>query len=1464
MNTTLSEILSKYYVTDSPFTTHVSMVNPKGTYQFDRNGLEELWEKYGEKIRTTENPVLGIAEKSQNYLPVLVDLDLKIQEDNDIEYEDHLYTEDHVIKVIEIYQSVLRNIVRECTDDHLMCVLLEKPIYRINKGNISYLKNGFHMHFPNIFLSKVDQKIHLIPRVKKLMNEYTVFSDLGIENSGDLIDESYCTVPWLMYGSSKENMEPYKISKIYNSNVEEISLEKAFKHYQLFDKNEQLIKLRGKVQENLHRILSIIPYHRSVSELKPGLPSPLKISKKEKSKKNNVKVSTIEALKISAKLLPMLSNSRAEDRNEWMTIGWILFNIGEGSQEALEQWCEFSSRSEENYDEATCIFEWDRMVKKDLTLGTLRYYASIDNPAMYEEYKKEQAEEHVKESLNGSHNDIAKMLHSEYGNEFVCSSIASRTWFQFMGNNWEEIEDGVFLREHISENIVNKFVKMSQELLGQKLNCQDKAEASMYDSRLKSSQKMIQNLRSAPYKNNVMREAVEVFYDRRFQQKLDTNPYLFPFKNGVYDLKLNIFRAGRPEDFISKCSPIDYIEMDESDDRVIDVYDFLTKVFPDSSVRKYFMDQSSDIFVGGNHQKVVIFWTGEGDNGKSVTQSIFEKMLGPLAIKFSTTLITGKKTNTGAANPELARAGGGVRWAVLEEPDGDEQINIGMLKSLSGNDSYWARDLFEKGKATREMTPLFKLIFICTAGETSVSLASGISVSIEKLRENHRLLSWDSQTDGIIKTSQQAFIDQGKQECVTLTLLDGRKITCTPNHKFLTIENEWVEAQNIKINETKFKMGIDNPKCDDIFEDCGYVLNIGNISYDMKIYSDRLKAMALCKLFGYVLTDGSQNKLMCLGHKIDAENVVDDIELLSGKRPKIRRDERVYSVGLPFEISREFSKVVHVQKGGKVNNEMVMPDFIFEENCPTFLIREFLAGMFGGDGVLPSIVKNQATMVQLVASKVEEHVQSLVDIFTRISVLMFSRFGIESIVTEPKYYENYVTDLSGKNKYNVFLRIAKNDSILSFVEKIGVRYCCHKSYRLMAVGSMLRYKKNIVQQNQNIIERTRELIDKYKRQNLKPIIHQYSKKGVHINSYRSTQEAQKNTGIHHSGIKHAIKRNGNAGGFVWREEKQESEILDEPGCEKIIDAYNQAVRETQLKIGLGNNKDIITYSKIRSYYLNYGNDYNMGVVHISDYLESTKLTQFCNQGKDSHHYSVDFGSENLPYYEMSVVHIENAGMKNVYDINVEEPYSNFIAEGIVTHNCNKLPKMKYSDPATWNRIRVIPFESTFVRPGEPCPETYEEQLRQKRFPMDKEFGKKIPSLVQAFAWVLLEHRKNIGVRTEPEKVRMATAMYRKQNDIYRQFVEESIVEEENSVLSLSELYMHFKEWFREGFPGQQVPVKNEIFEYFERLWGTPLTGKRWRSYRIRTLQDDIESGNVVILDESDLINYDEEEKPKAR
>ena len=715
---------------ESIWHSHVSMVNPVGKYQFSRESSELFWGFYQDDLHKNPDLIIGLAEKPQTYSPVLVDIDLKIIDDNQNGFKGgspersgsdiaHLYSRSQVARTIQIYQSVLRKIVVDCNDDNLTCILLEKPIYYITVGANRYIKNGFHLHFPSVFLSKVDHTLHLLPRVKEMMKENKVFLDLGIEDSSTVVDANAITVPWLIYGSRKsEDSQPYKFSCVYNSSCKEVSLDEAFCNYELKDKEEDNIDLSEEgVLYNLPRILSILPFGRITNEMKEGLDFPTRNHTSNTRRKEviHLSLSADENLKIAVVLMPMLSDWRADDRNEWLQIGWCLYNIGDGSDEAFEMWNTFSQRSEK-YDEASCIYEWDRMVKREKTIGTLKYYAKIDNPELFRVFQNSQAEPKLKEALNGSHNDIAQILKVYFGDEFRCASIESGgVWFQFRPDQhrWEEIEQGVFLREQISIRVLKDFIDMAKTLLEKEAGTTDAGDVAKYRARKKIVDKIIQGCKSAPFKNNVMREACEVFYDRTFKSKLDQNGMLIGFKNGVYDLKLNIFRDGMIDDYISKRVPIEYKEYLEVDNEVQEVKDFLHKVFPDASLRTYFLDVYSDIFVGGNSQKKVWFWTGEGDNGKSITQNFFDLMLGELAIKFNTTYFTGKKCASGAANPELSRAAPPVRHATMEEPDHDEQLNIGELKKLSGGDMYWARDLFEKGKSTREVQPMFKLTFIC-------------------------------------------------------------------------------------------------------------------------------------------------------------------------------------------------------------------------------------------------------------------------------------------------------------------------------------------------------------------------------------------------------------------------------------------------------------------------------------------------------------------------------------------------------------------------------------------------------------------------------------------------------------------------------------------------------------------------------------------------------------------------------
>ena len=1472
------QFLKKHYV-DDLFHSHVSLIEPKGKFRFGRDNLEKFWDIYSDIMYNTPNAIMGLAEKPGSHLPVVADFDIKLRLTDDLDISrEHLYTEKNVKDTIGIFQSVLRKIVEGCNDENLLCVLLEKPIYSIKRNDhgeeITYYKNGYHLHFPYVFLKKTDIEIHLIPRVKAMLKELKVFENLGISDSSEPMDASITNVPWLIYGSRKSaDMEPYLFSKVYDSDCDEVQLEDALKYYQIFDVNENLIDIKDNFTMYLPRILSINPHHRQINEIKHGIISPLKEQQKSNNNNSNkkekkiLKVSAQEDLKSAKKLLPFLSQFRCESYTEWMEIGWVLYNIGDGSDEALELWIEFSERDSEKFDEDVCILEWGKMVKKDYSIGTLKYYVSIDNPSEYLKFKYEEGQKFVKESIQGSHYDVAKLLHNEFCTEFVCGSISNRTWYQFVSHKWEEIEEGVFLRNHISTDVVEKYSAYGGTLFQQQAQC-DKAEEKTFQERIKQTHKMIANLKSAPYKGNVMKEAADLFYDKHFYRKLDTNPYIIAFQNGVYDLSKNEFRSGKPEDYLSKCMPINYVDFSETDPRVFAVYDFLEKVFPDKSVRQYFMDQASDVFVGGNHQKVVLFWTGDGDNGKSVTQNIFEKMLGDYAIKFSTTLLTGKKVANGAANPELARAGGGVRWAVLEEPDGDEEINIGYLKTLSGDDSYFVRDLFEKGKQTREIKPLFKLIFICLSGETKVSLSSGVSVSLENMIKNkNKLLSWDSEKDGLININQNAFLNKGIQQCITLTLLDGRQITCTPNHKFLTSDNQWIEAKDIKLNFTKLKMGVDYPQSDDIFNDYQYILNAGEFIFDMKKMDDRIKLSAFSRLLGYVLTDGSKNKSLYIGHQIDCENIINDIFLLTGKKPSVFRNNNVYQTNLPSNLTRSFSVLCPIEKGKRVNNNSIFPSFLFDKNCPDFVIREFIAGLFGGDGILPSLVNNNFNNIQLVGSKSIDFVENFVELYNKLSLVLKERFDIISTVYKSKYTED-----NEEEKYNVFLNINKNDSMLSFCEKIGFRYCCHKSYRIIAVKSFMRYQNLIIQQNKMIINRTKELYETFYKQNPNSLIVQLDKNtNNQINIFQSTQKAQHSTGINHSLIRSACLRNGSSGGFKWEFLEQKREILDEDGAKTLKDAYEQSVEEITSEFGTINKKYIVTYTQTTRY-IRENIEYKMPSISIKEFLKTTNMFQFCNQGNGKngkHHYSVNFENSFLPCYEMNVIHSKDVGEKQVYDLNVDEPYSNFIAEGIITHNCNKLPRLKHADKATFNRVKVIPFESTFVRPGEPCPETYEEQLKEKRFPMDKEFGKKIPELVEAFAWVLLKHRQKITIRIEPEKVRIATAIYQKQNDRYRQFIEEKITPSKDRYLELNELNNEFKLWYKDAFPGSisSIPDKNEIKEYFIKIWGDLDKGFRWKGYKIKEMKDLVESGEAVEIDigeeehehEDIEMDYDEDE-----
>ena len=60
----------------------------------------------------------------------------------------------------------------------------------------------------------------------------------------------------------------------------------------------------------------------------------------------------------------------------------------------------------------------------------------------------------------------------------------------------------------------------------------------------------------------------------------------------------------------------------------------------------------------------------------------------------------------------------------------------------------------------------------------------------------------------------------------------------------------------------------------------------------------------------------------------------------------------------------------------------------------------------------------------------------------------------------------------------------------------------------------------------------------------------------------------------------------------------------------------------------------------------------------------------------------------------------------------------------------------------------------------------------------------------------------------------------------RQFVEQQIIEDEKSVMSLIEVFTLYKEWLHISYPHTRVCNKNDFGNHLAKMWG-PLS----RSYR---------------------------------
>lgn len=704
-NRSMLSLLKNNRIFDA-FYSHVSLINPKGKYSFaSRDVFEDFWLFYQRVV--AEGNTVGIAEVPQSFIPVIVDIDLQFDLDCKLQDSGHYYKMDFVKVIISSYRKILREMIDIQDENLLACAWLSKEPYIKESASARFWKNGFHLQFYNLFVNKIDLEIRVIPRVLQELSKALTDSHLEfILNPVNFFDTKAVGNTWMLYGSSKsEDQAPYKVNRVFNSQMEEIDLQEAFSNVVIFNSNDERIHFsKDNYELYLPRIFSIIPSGRQVHDIEKAtcIRDYIDFSKAAPVKKSQPRTAeeAKEDIKMARDLVDIISPERSVGHNDWMSVGWALYNITNGSEQGLDIWIKFSIQKED-HDEPRCIYEWSRMENKgSITIGTLKFYARQDNEHAYLNYI---SRVETTKKVNLSEKGLADLLVSHIQGEFV---YCKKKWFHFVGHYWKICDEGIELIRKMESILLPLLKKMKQNAA----NLDDDDEDGEESGLAKKISKTLSKLNSASFIENIMKWCKVRFHDEEFEDGLNKNRYIIGFTNGVFDFKQNLFRKGEPSDMITNHMPIEYKVYNESDDEVIEVKNFFEKIFPNQNIRRYFYDIMSEIFIGYNHRKHVYFFTGAGDNGKSMTQMFFEKMLGRLSIKVPTTVITSKKPATGGTTEELARSGGGTRALWLEEPNQDEVISEGIFKHLSGNDSFYARALYQSGM---EIVPMFTLFIVC-------------------------------------------------------------------------------------------------------------------------------------------------------------------------------------------------------------------------------------------------------------------------------------------------------------------------------------------------------------------------------------------------------------------------------------------------------------------------------------------------------------------------------------------------------------------------------------------------------------------------------------------------------------------------------------------------------------------------------------------------------------------------------
>lgn len=326
---------------------------------------------------------------------------------------------------------------------------------------------------------------------------------------------------------------------------------------------------------------------------------------------------------------------------------------------------------------------------------------------------------------NGSHLTTSTLASKIFKNWTYYDSKSERWFYCNLNNIWCEAKKPMLLK-YLIQVILNQVLLIHIKNINKELFVADidEGKKKILEEQVKSSFKIILSLQSSSFMDSIMKCEVLYLKEGFYDDYIDSKPYLYAFKNKVYNFNTKELRYIRPDDYIMTNTGYDYPEFidDENTDFINKYFDTL---FPNQTIKEYILDSCCSTLNGDKREQYFNIHTGSGSNSKTTFNGLYESVLGGYACEVSPETFTKPKKSANDTG-ELYKAKG-KRCIFTNEPEADtDKLQTAILKRIAdeGGRKIIARQLY--GNAI-EFPITFQLNIFCNNKPELSSVDGGIA-----------------------------------------------------------------------------------------------------------------------------------------------------------------------------------------------------------------------------------------------------------------------------------------------------------------------------------------------------------------------------------------------------------------------------------------------------------------------------------------------------------------------------------------------------------------------------------------------------------------------------------------------------------------------------------------------------------------------------------------------------------------